>query len=114
MKVLLTLILVTASAFASAADSARRDMEEVFDRNKGGIYALYSKALRDNPKLAGKIVFDIDIAKTGDVTACRVRSSNLGSPDLERKLCDRISQMKFKPAESASTLTKPLDFYPAT
>ena len=85
----------------------------VFDRNKGGLYALYARAQRDNPGLAGKVVFDIDIGKTGDVTACRVKSSTMGNTDLPKQLCDRISLIKFKPQAAPTTITKPVDFFPA-
>lgn len=113
MKVLLALILLFTGAHAVAADPPREDVEKVFDQNKGKIFAQYSRALRDNPRLKGKIVFDIDIAKTGAVTGCRVRSSTLGAPDLERNLCGVISQMKFASRDSATTVTKPVDFFPA-
>lgn len=112
MKVFLALLLMATSGVATAADS-RKDIEITFDRNKGALYALYGRALRENPKLEGKIVLDIDIAKTGDVTGCRVRSSEMGNSDLPKKLCDRIALIKFKPRASPITITKPLDFFPA-
>ncbi len=38
------------------ASRAREEVEIVFDRNKGALYALYGRALRDQPELAGKVV----------------------------------------------------------
>jgi hypothetical protein len=110
MKTLLALLVALTSTFAAAADTQDPDVLKVFDRNKGTMYAIYSRALRDNPKLAGKVVFDFDIAMSGDVTACRIQSSRLGAPDVERKLCARISLMKFSPRDSALTATKTVEF----
>ena len=100
------------AGFARAADS-RAEIERTFDRNKGGLYAIYARALRENPHLSGKVVVGFDIDRSGNVSACRVESSTLGSPDTERKLCDRIQQIKFAPRESAITMQKPIDFFPA-
>src|SRR5689334_4126757 len=113
MKIFLALLMLVTSGFAAAADTQDPDVLQVFDRNKGAIYAIYGRALRDNPRLAGKVVFDIDIARSGDVTACRVQSSRLGAPDVEQKLCNRISLMKFAPRDSVITATKTLEFVSA-
>lgn len=113
MKKILALILLSLSGLAAAADSQDREFNKVFDANKGKLYAAYSRALRDNPRLAGKTVFEIDIAKTGDVTACRVQYSNMGAPDLQKNFCDRLSQMKFRPRDAAMTATKTVEFFPS-
>jgi len=93
---------------------SREEIELVFDRNKSAIYALYSRALRDNPSLQGKLVLQITIAPSGEVTACSVVSSDLNDPELERKLVSRIKLFRFeeKDVESVTT-TKPIDFFPA-
>jgi periplasmic protein TonB len=93
---------------------SREEVELTFDRNKGAIYALYSRALRDNPDLKGKVVLEITIAPTGDVLNCVVVSSELKDPDLERKLVARVKLFKFEARDvEAITLTKPIDFFPA-
>jgi protein TonB len=38
------------------------DIKLVFERNKGAIYALYNRALRDDPALQGKVVLELKIA----------------------------------------------------
>jgi hypothetical protein len=78
---------------------------------EGRVYSIYTRALRDNPRLAGKIVFDIDIAMSGEVTGCRVQSSSVRAPDFERKLCEPIRLMKFAPRAAAFTATKTLEFF---
>jgi TonB family protein len=106
-------LLIAASLQAGAAEAEDADFAAVFDRNKGGINAIYARALRENARLSGKMVLSIDIARTGDVTDCRVRSSTVGAPDFERKVCDRVLVMKFSPRASAFTVTKLVDFFPA-
>jgi protein TonB len=93
---------------------SREEVELTFDKNKGAIYSLYSRALRENPDLKGKVVLEITIAPTGEVTDCKIVSSELNNPDLERKLVARIKTFRFEPREVESlTLTKPIDFFPA-
>jgi hypothetical protein len=113
MKTLIAIVLMAVTATSAVADSSREDVEIAFDRQKGRIYALYNKALRERPGLAGKIVYDIDIAKSGEVTGCRVRSSALALPSLEGKICEVIMQIKVAPRVSGMTITKPIDFFPA-
>jgi TonB family protein len=93
---------------------SREEVELTFDKNKGAIYSIYSRALRDYPDLKGKVVLEITISPTGDVLNCVVVSSELNNPDLERKLIARVKLFKFEARDvEALTLTKPIDFFPA-
>jgi periplasmic protein TonB len=93
---------------------SREEIELVFDRNKGRIYSLYARALRDNAELQGKLVLEFTIAPSGDVTMCRVVSSELKDPDLERKIIALVRLFRFDPKDVDSvTTTKPIDFFPA-
>ena len=107
----------TAASRSGSSGKASRSPEEielVFDRNKGAIYALYSRALRDRPDLQGKMVLEFTIAPSGEVTACRVISSELGDPELERKIVARVKAIRFEPREVETlTTTKPIEFFPA-
>jgi periplasmic protein TonB len=86
----------------------------VFDRNKGAIYALYERALRTNPMLQGKLVLEFTIAPSGVVTRCRVVSSDLHDPPLEREIVARVMLFRFQPEKvDPTTATKPIDFFPA-
>ena len=86
----------------------------VFDRNKAAIYSLYNRALRDNPQLQGKVVVQLTIAPTGEVTDCKVLSSELKDEELERKLVARIKMFHFDDKDvEIITTTKPIDFFPA-
>lgn len=96
---------------------AGRSIEEVqliFDKNKSAIYALYNRALRADPTLRGKVVLKITIDSSGRVTACQVVSSELRSPDLERKLTARVMQFDFGPKDvDVMVVTYPIDFLPS-
>jgi TonB family protein len=102
------------SGAGSKASRSREEIELVFDRNKGAIFALYNRALREDPTLEGKLVLRLTIAPTGEVTFCEVISSELGNEDMERKLVQRVKLFRFeaKDVESVTT-TKPIDFFPA-
>jgi TonB family protein len=102
------------SGSGQKASRSREEIELVFDRNKGAIYAIYNRALRDNPALQGKVVLELTIAPWGEVTSCRVLSSELADPELERKLIARVRLFKFEDRDvEAVTTTKPIDFFPA-
>jgi protein TonB len=96
------------------AARSREEIELVFDRNKGRIYSLYARALRDNAELQGKLVLEFTIAPTGEVIMCRIVSSELRDADLERKIIALVRQFRFDSKDvDAVTTTKPIDFFPA-
>ena len=96
------------------AARSREEIEIVFDRNKSAIYALYSRALREQPELQGKVVVQLTIAPSGEVTDVRIISTELGDAELERKLVARIRMFRFEPKDvEAMTTTKPIEFFPA-
>ena len=96
---------------------ASRSLEEirlVFERNKGAIYAIYNRALREDPGLQGKVVLELKIAPAGQVTSCRLVSSELKAPELESKLLARIRQFDFGAKEvDEMVVSWPLDFLPS-
>jgi len=102
---------------AGGSGKASRGSEEialVFTRNKGAIDAMYARALRDNPALQGKVVLEITISPSGDITTARIVSSELKDPEFESKLLARIRLFKFEAKDVATlTATKPIDFFPA-
>jgi TonB family protein len=96
---------------------ASRSIEEiklVFERNKGAIYAIYNRALRDDPSLEGKVVLELKIAPSGQVVDLRIVSSELKAAELERKLLARIRQFDFGAKDvDLMTVTWPVDFLPS-
>jgi TonB family protein len=106
-----------AATQGGGSGKASRSADEialVFTRNKGAIDAMYARALRDNPALQGKVVLELTIAPSGDITAVRIVSSELNDKEFESKLLARIRLFKFE-AKDVATLTasKPIDFFPA-
>jgi len=96
------------------ASRSIEDIKLVFDRNKGSIYTLYNRALRQDPTLQGKVVVKLTIAPNGQVLDCQLVSSELRAPDLERKLLVRIKQFDFgAKAVDAMVVTYPIDFLPS-
>ena len=90
------------------------DIKLVFERNKGAIYALYNRALRDEPALQGKVVLELKIAPSGIVEGLRIVSSELKAEGLESKLLARIRQFDFGPKDvDVMVVTWPVDFLPS-
>jgi periplasmic protein TonB len=109
--------VAAAEASASAGGRASRSREEiemVFDQNKGAIHALYSRALRKDPSLQGKLVLKLTIEPGGEVSNCEVVSSELADDELLAKLVARVKMFRFPDRDVATvTTTKPIDFFPA-
>jgi len=102
------------SGSGGRASRSREEIEIVFDRNKAAIYSLYSRALREQPELQGKVVVQLTIAPSGEVTDCRIVSTELNDAELERKLVARIRMFRFEDKDvEAMTTTKPIEFFPA-
>jgi len=102
------------SGTGGKAARSREEIELVFDRNKGAIYALYARALREHPELQGKLVLEFTIAPSGEVTMCRVVSSELHDEDLEAHIVARVKSFRFEARDVEQiTTTKPIDFFPA-
>ena len=90
------------------------EIQMVFDKNKGAIFAIYNRALRRDPDLQGKLVLKITIAPSGKVTAIKVVSSELNNKSLETKLVRRIKMFNFgRKRVDTVTVTYPIDFFPA-
>jgi periplasmic protein TonB len=105
---------VSRSGSSKRPSRTQEEIELVFDRNKAAIYALYNRALRDDPALRGKVVMQLTIAPSGEITDIRIVSSELGDAELERKLVARVRMFRFEDKDvEAITTTKPIEFFPA-
>ena len=104
---------VTRNGSSGKAARSQEEIELVFDRNKGAIYALYSRAIRDRADLQGKLVLQLTISPAGDVSDCRVLSSELADVDLEKKIVARVRLFKFEARDvEAITARKTIEFFP--
>jgi TonB family protein len=101
----------------SGSGKASRSIEEiklVFERNKGAIYAIYNRALREDPTLQGKVVLELTIAPSGNITNLRILSSELKAQELEQKLLARIRQFEFGSKDvEVMVVSWPVDFLPS-
>jgi TonB family protein len=98
----------------SANSRGDEEIELVFQENKGNIFSIYNRYLRQDPTLKGKLVLQITIAPDGHVTNVRVVSSELKNPELEQKIVSRIKLFKFKPSNvDTVTVNYPIDFLPS-
>lgn len=88
-------------------------IRRVMDRNKGAIFAVYNRALRNNPLLQGKIVFEMVIEPSGHISALQLVSSELTDDDLTRKILARIRMIRFDAEKVLTTrVNYSLDFLP--
>ena len=94
-----------------------RTLEEltlVFDKYKGALQNIYQRALRKDPTLQGKVVFELTINAAGKVVKCIIISSELGSKPLERRLISRVKSFRFAAKNVATvTVTMPVDLLPS-
>jgi TonB family protein len=97
---------------SARAERSPEEIELVFDRNKSALYALYERALRQNPQLQGKLVLELTIAPSGDVTMCRVVASELNDMEFEEKIIARVRNFRFEARDvKPVTTTKPIEFF---
>lgn len=89
------------------------DIRKIMDRNKGAIFSIYNRALRKDPMLAGKMTVQMVIEPSGEVSAIKLLSSELGDPALEQKLLARVRMIMFG-AKSVmrTTLNYSFEFLP--
>lgn len=96
---------------------AVRTIEEIrlaLERHKGSFNILYTKQLRRNPGIRGKVLFELVIAPSGAVISCRVIESELNSPSLERKFVLKFKSIDFDEKDVETTVINyPLDFFPS-
>jgi outer membrane biosynthesis protein TonB len=99
-----------------AVDERSRSIEEirrVFDANKGAIFAIYNRALRQDPTLQGKVVLELVIDPTGAVADVRVVASELADESVVAKIVKRIRMFNFGAREvGTTTISYPVHFLP--
>ena len=96
--------------------SGVRSIEEVrrvFDANKGAIFSIYNRALRQDPTLLGKVVLELVIEPDGTVSACEVLTSELESEELIARVVRRVQLFDFGEKDVAVTrISYPVHFLP--
>lgn len=99
----------TSTAGGRSDQNVRREM----DKSKGAIFAIYNRALRKDPTLQGKFVFEMLIDPSGAITEIKLISSDLNDPALERKILSRVKLIRFPAASVIKTrVNYSFDFLP--
>ncbi|TYK65398.1 AgmX/PglI C-terminal domain-containing protein [Colwellia echini] len=108
----------TAEAESLAAQKSGQRSEVALRRtleaNKSRLYSRYNRALRKDPFLKGKVLFEIEILPSGKVNKVIIKSSELNNPQLERQLVIILNAIEFS-AEQVDTVTTiwAIDFLPS-
>lgn len=98
-----------------AAGRTDEEIQIVFDRYKASLYRIYNVELRKDPTLRGQMLMRISIEPSGEVSMCKVESTDLASPELVARIVERIKRFNFGPKEGVQkvTILYPIDFLPA-
>lgn len=91
------------TASAKAGGRSDESIRRVMDANKGAIFSIYNRALRRNPALQGKFMFEMTIEPNGSVSALKLLSSDLQDEKLANKILARIRMIRFGAAPVLKT-----------
>lgn len=90
-----------------------QEIQTVMERHKAAIHAIYERALREDPALAGKLVLRISIEPDGRVSACEIISDQLGHEEVTRRVVLKIRQLNFGAKAVPTQHTEyPIEFFP--
>lgn len=90
------------------------EIQIVFDRYKATLYRIYNRELRKDPSLRGKLVLKLVIEANGEVSLCKMESTDLDSPELVAKIVARVKKFNFGSKDVQQiTILYPIDFLPA-
>lgn len=102
---------ITASEEA-AGYRTEESIKEVILSHLDWITYTYNKFLKTNPKLRGKIVIEITIAASGEITKCVIVSSTVNNPAFERAILDIVRRWRFNPIpKGVVTVNYPFVFF---
>jgi len=92
------------SVAASAGQRTEMSIRRTLEANKSRLYALYNRALRRDPFLKGKVMFEIEIQPNGIISQVDIKSSGLNNSKLERQLTVILRSIRFS-EEDVSVMT---------
>lgn len=87
-------------------------IRRVFEQNKSRFDRIYRKALRSNPILQGTVTLGIEVAASGDVNDCSVKSSDLDDVEVIKRITMTCKRLAFDAASKTDTFEYPLTFAP--
>ncbi|WP_440904366.1 AgmX/PglI C-terminal domain-containing protein [Catenovulum sp. SX2] len=96
------------------ASRSEQEIRQTLEAHKASLYQIYNKALRKNPLLAGKVVFEMLVTSTGEISQVSIVSSELNDAKLERRLVLKLRGIQFASKEVADTATQwTIEFLPS-
>jgi outer membrane biosynthesis protein TonB len=100
-------------AASNAGQRSEMSLRRTLEAHKSRLYARYNRALRKDPFLQGKVLFEIEIQPNGKVSSVDIKSSELNNAKLERQLLMILRSITF-PAEAVSVMVTiwAIDFLP--
>lgn len=109
--------IALAKAEAEAANSVKaRNSENIrltTESLKASLNKLYLRELRNDPFLEGTLILELVIEPSGEVSFCRVVSSELNNPEFEAKIVSRMYLADFGAANvTQTTVNIPFPFRP--
>lgn len=91
---------------ATAGGRSEASIRQTLEANKSSLYTLYNRALRANPLLKGKVVFELIIDPDGSLQQVNIVESELNDERLERQLTLRLQAVNFGAAEVKPTRSR--------
>jgi Ca-activated chloride channel family protein len=88
----------------------RTTISDVITRHLNQIRYCYQRALQKQPDIEGKVVITFEIDEDGKVKTAQVKSSTLGSPEVESCLVGRFLRMQFPDTGGNITVSYPFVF----
>lgn len=106
---------IAANGAAAAGSGGRNDIQPVFDRATPSFYAIFMRAMRENPNIKpGTLRVEITIAPDGSVTDCKIISNAIGDQAVADKVVARIKMLNFGAKNiPAQTIQYPIVFQPS-
>jgi outer membrane biosynthesis protein TonB len=89
---------------AHSGQRSEINLRRTLEASKARLYALYNRALRKDPFLKGKVMFEIEIQPNGKISRVEIKSSELNNARLERQLTVILRSIQF-PDEDVSLMT---------
>jgi outer membrane biosynthesis protein TonB len=98
---------------ANAGMRSEMALRRTLEAHKSRLYARYNRALRKDPFLQGKVLFEIEIQPSGKISKVSIKSSELKNAKLERQLVVILRSITF-PKENVAVMTTiwAIDFLP--
>ncbi|WOH38946.1 AgmX/PglI C-terminal domain-containing protein [Thalassotalea fonticola] len=85
---------LSASEIASG-NRTTESIRKIFDKNKGALYSIYRRALRQDPSLQGNVTVSLIILSNGTVQSVNIENSDLDLQEFLNKLLARIKLINF-------------------